>query len=74
FFSLPVLLLGTMFGAFVAERWLGKKTDTEAFKAGAGAAVGFLLSSVAKLACAVVMVGLYTFAVISVARSAAIVT
>ncbi|HWA26965.1 MAG TPA: DUF456 domain-containing protein, partial [Lacunisphaera sp.] len=47
FFSLPVLLLGTMFGAFVAERWLGKKTDTEAFKAGAGAAVGFLLSSVA---------------------------
>jgi len=71
FFSLPILLLGTMAGAFVAERWMGKKTDKEALKAGAGAAVGFLLSSVAKLACAIVMVGLYTFAVISMARSSA---
>lgn len=72
FFSLPVLLLGTIFGAFVAEKWVAKRTGKEALKAGAGAAMGFILSSVAKLACAVVMIGLYAVAVISVARSAAV--
>ena len=71
FFSLPALLLGTMLGAIVAEKWLGKKTDQEALRAGAGAAVGFLLSGVAKLACAVVMIGLYALAVFSVAGRAA---
>lgn len=59
FFSLPALLLGTMLGAVIAEKWLGKKTDEQALKAGAGAALGFLLSGFAKLACAVVMVALY---------------
>lgn len=71
FFSLPALLLGTMLGAIVAEKWGGKRTDGEALRAGAGAAVGFLLSGVAKLACAVVMIGLYALAVINVAGKAA---
>lgn len=67
FFSLPVLLLGTMLGAVVAEKWLGKKTDEQALRAGVGAALGFLASSVAKLACALAMIGLYVFAVLGAA-------
>lgn len=67
FFSLPALLFGTMFGAIIAEKWLGKKTDEQALRAGAGAALGFLVSGVAKLACAVVMIGLYVMSVLSVA-------
>jgi uncharacterized protein len=74
FFSLPVLLLGTIFGAFAAEKWVAKKTGKEALRAGAGAAVGFLFSSVAKLACAVLMISLYAYAVITIARSAAAVS
>ena len=70
FFSLPVLLLGTMLGAVVAEKWLGKKTDEVALRAGAGAAVGFVMSSFAKLLCAVMMIGFYTFAVLSVPGNA----
>jgi uncharacterized protein YqgC (DUF456 family) len=65
FFSLPALLLGTMLGAIVAEKWLGKKTDGQALRAGAGAAVGFVMSSFAKLMCAVMMIGFYTFAVLN---------
>lgn len=67
FFSLPALLLGTMLGAVIAEKWLGKKTDEQALKAGAGAALGFLLSGFAKLACAVVMVALYAMSVLGIA-------
>ncbi len=67
FFSLPALLLGTMLGAVFAEKWLGKKTDEQALKAGAGAALGFLLSGFAKLACAVVMVSLYALSVLGAA-------
>lgn len=70
FFSLPVLLLGTMLGAVVAEKWLAKRTHGEAFRAGVGAALGFLASSIAKLGCALVMVALYVFAVLTVAPSA----
>jgi uncharacterized protein len=66
FFSLPALLLGTMFGAIAAEKWLGKKTDGQALRAGAGAVLGFLVSGFAKLACALVMIGLYAVSVLSV--------
>ncbi len=71
FFSLPALLLGTMLGAVIAEKWLGKKTDEQALKAGAGAALGFLLSGFAKLACAGVMVTLYAFSVLGAAKQPA---
>lgn len=66
-FSLPALIFGTMFGAVVAEKWLGKKTDGEALRAGAGAVVGFLVSGFAKLACAVVMIALYAISALSIA-------
>lgn len=71
FFSLPALVLGSMFGAIVAEKWLGKRTTDESLRAGAGAAVGFLLSTIAKLACALVMIALYAFSVWNALRVAA---
>ncbi|HET7536104.1 MAG TPA: DUF456 domain-containing protein [Candidatus Didemnitutus sp.] len=64
FFSLPALIFGTVFGAIAAEKIFGKRSDEQALKAGAGAAVGFLLSTVARLACALVMVGIYVIAVL----------
>lgn len=63
FFSLPALLLGTALGAVLAEKWFANKSDHAALKAGAGAALGFLASSVAKLGCACAMIGLYALAV-----------
>ena len=65
FFSLPALLLGTILGAFAAERLLGRKTDREALRAGFGAVTGFFLSTFARLACAIAMLALFAFAVLS---------
>ena len=59
FFSFPALILGTIFGAMAAEKLLAKKTGREAMRAGAGAAVGFVISTAARLACAFVMIGLF---------------
>ena len=59
FFSMPVLVRGSMFGAIVTEKWLGKRTTDESLRVGTGAAVGFLLSTVAKLVCALVMIAFY---------------
>lgn len=59
FFSLPALLLGTIFGALAAEKLMAKKTGRESLKAGAGAAVGFVLSTIARLGCAIVMIALF---------------
>lgn len=69
FFSLPALLLGTALGAVLAEKWFAKKSDHAALKAGAGAALGFLASSIAKLGCACAMIALYAFAVLSPATA-----
>lgn len=65
FFSLPALVLGTIFGAILAEKLLADKTDREALKAGLGAATGFVLSTVARLFCAAVMIGLFLVAALS---------
>ncbi|PTY08326.1 DUF456 domain-containing protein [Opitutaceae bacterium EW11] len=65
FFSLPALILGTIFGAIVAEKLLAKQTDKASLKAGFGAATGFVLSSVARLACAGAMIALFLFAALS---------
>ena len=62
FFSLPALILGTIFGAVAAEKLLAKQTDRAALKAGLGAATGFVISTVARLACAGVMIGLFLIA------------
>jgi len=63
FFSLPALILGTIFGAVVAEKYAAKRTHQESLRAGAGAAVGFLLSTAGRMACAFVMVVLFLYAV-----------
>ena len=59
FFSLPALVLGTIFGAVVAERYVAKKTTEQSIRAGAGAAFGFVLSTAGRLACAFVMIVLF---------------
>ncbi|WP_221032251.1 DUF456 domain-containing protein [Actomonas aquatica] len=63
FFSLPALLLGTIFGAVVAERYAAKRTHQESLRAGMGAAVGFVLSTAGRLVCAFTMIGLFLFTV-----------
>ncbi len=65
FVSLPALLLGTILGAVIAEKWLGKKTGEQALRAGAGAAVGFVLSIFARLGCGLIMVALYVVSVVN---------
>ncbi len=65
FFSLPVLLLGTIFGAVIAEKLLAKQTGGASLKSGLGAATGFVISTVARIACAVAMIGLFFAAVLS---------
>jgi uncharacterized protein YqgC (DUF456 family) len=62
FISLPALILGTALGAFAAEKLLAKKSSGGAFKASMGAATGFLISTVARLACAFAMIGLFLVA------------
>jgi uncharacterized protein YqgC (DUF456 family) len=63
FFSLPGMVLASMFGAIAAEKWKGKRSNDDALRSGAGAAVGFLLSTVAKLACALAMIAFYAVSV-----------
>ena len=59
FFSIPILILGTMLGAVVAEKWMAKKTSRQSIRSGVGAAVGFVVSTIARLGCALVMVTLF---------------
>lgn len=63
FISLPALLLGSILGAVVSEKWLGRRSHKDALRSGAGAAVGFLLAGVARVSCALVMIGLYAVSV-----------
>lgn len=62
FFSLRMLVLGTMLGAILAEKIFAKKDHRAALKAGLGAALGFVISTVARLACAAVMIALFIIA------------
>ncbi|MDR1280951.1 MAG: DUF456 domain-containing protein [Opitutaceae bacterium] len=63
FFSLPILLLGTMLGAMVAEKLVAKKDLRTTMLSGAGATVGFLVSTVVRLACALGMVAAFLLGV-----------
>lgn len=63
FFSLPALVLGTIFGAVVAERYAARRTHRQALQAGAGAAFGFVISTVGRLGCALLMVLMFVYAV-----------
>lgn len=65
FFSLPALLIGTFLGAIAAEKYVARRTHRASFRAGVGATVGFLLSTVARLACAVVMAALFLLDVLT---------
>lgn len=67
FFSLPAILLGTLFGAIAAEKLLGQRTDGDALKSGLGAALGFLASTVVRAMFALAMVALFVFAVLTAA-------
>lgn len=62
FFSLPMLLLGTVVGAVAAEKFIAEKSNRASLLAGAGAAFGFLLSTVGRLICALVMIALFLLA------------
>ncbi len=62
FFSLPMLILGTVVGAIIAEKFVAKRTDGAALKAGFGAAAGFALSIAARLVCALTMIATFLFA------------
>ena len=62
FFSLPALVLGTVFGAVVAEKYAAKKTHGQSLRAGMGAAFGFVLSTAGRLACAVAMIAIFVSA------------
>lgn len=71
FISLPALILGSIFGAIAAEKFAAKRTSRQALRAGAGAAVGFILSTVARVGCAVAMVAIFVVAVMPTTMSAA---
>jgi len=61
FWSVPFLICGTVLGAVLAEKFLAKQTSAAAMKAGFGAAAGFAFSLVARLFCALAMVGAFLF-------------
>lgn len=71
FFSLPALLFGTMLGAVLAEKWGAKRTGRQSLKSGVGAALGFLASTIVRLACALVMLAIYALAVLTAAPTVA---
>ena len=70
FFSLPVLLLGTMLGAVVAEKWGAKRSTDDALLSGTGATVGFLLGTVARFSCAVAIATVYGIAIYAALKPA----
>jgi uncharacterized protein YqgC (DUF456 family) len=65
FISLPALILGTVLGAVAAEKLFAKRTGGESLRAGLGAATGFVLSTIARLGCAIVMIALFLVAALS---------
>jgi uncharacterized protein YqgC (DUF456 family) len=65
FFSLPALLVATLLGAVAAEKIGAKRPDKEAWKAGAGAVVGFIAGTIVRVMCAIPMVGLFAYATIT---------
>lgn len=64
FISLPAIIVGSILGAFLAERLGAARSNQDALKAGAGAALGFVLSAFARLACALAMIALFVAALL----------
>ena len=69
FFSLPMLVLGTVLGAVAAEKFIAKKSHRASLLAGAGAAVGFLISTIGRLLCAFAMIGLFLMAALNATQT-----
>ncbi len=65
FFSLPALVLGSIPGAIAAEKLGARRSDRDALRAGAGAAVGFIISAVARFGCGAAMIALFLIAVLN---------
>lgn len=65
FFSLPALLLGTFLGAVAAEKLGAKKSHRDSLRSGVGATAGFLISTAARLACAMAMIALFAAVILS---------
>ena len=65
FFSLRAMVLGAIFGAIAAEVLLARKTTREALRAGVGAASGFVLSALARLACGCGMITFFLIGTLS---------
>ena len=59
FFSLPALLFGTMLGAVFAEKVGAGKDTVTSLRSGVGATLGFFLSTVGRLLCAVGMIWVF---------------
>lgn len=58
FFNLPGLILGPIIGAFVFE-FAGGRAWKESAQAGAGAMLGLVLGALGKVACCVMMIGVF---------------
>jgi len=71
FFSVPALLLATVLGAVAAEKIAGRRSDEDALRSGVGAALGFLASTVVRLGCALAMLALFAYAVLTIAPTVA---
>lgn len=65
FISLPAILFGTALGAMAAEKWGAGKSSRAALMAGFGATLGFFLSIVLRLICAVFMIVVFLTAALS---------
>lgn len=72
FFSLPMLVLGTVLGAVAAEKFIAQKSHRASLMAGAGAAFGFLISTIGRLLCAAVMIALFLIATLKTVKTPAI--
>lgn len=62
FFSVPALILATVLGAVLAEKLIARRSGRESLKAGVGAATGFVLSVIARSACALAMIACFLVA------------
>ncbi|HEU5079107.1 MAG TPA: DUF456 domain-containing protein [Opitutaceae bacterium] len=65
FISFPALLVGTIGGAILAEKFFAKKTSKQSLRAGLGTATGFVISTGLRLLCAAAMIAIFLVAALS---------
>ena len=64
FVSLPGIILGAILGAMLAERVAHRKDTQGTLRAGVGAGLGFLAGMAGRIACALLMTGLFVSAIL----------